>query len=161
MERGIRKTRFGFEAYARVRGRQVSRRFPPTATIEEMRAWREHRRPEGFSLPPIAPPTRATSGGFVYFIQSGNFVKVGKARCIAQRLEELQTAHPEPLRLVAYIPCANPSRIEATILDEYRASSARGEWLRITPDVERLIQHHAKLLEPLLEPTPSHKESTT
>jgi hypothetical protein len=36
---GIRKTPFGFEAYVRVHNVLYTRRYPPAATIKEMREW--------------------------------------------------------------------------------------------------------------------------
>jgi hypothetical protein len=146
IERGIRHKKGGFEAYVRVDGRQVSKWFPSDTPIKSIRKWRDgegHNIKQPFMLPTIPPPPVLAEGGYVYFIQCREFIKVGKARNVAQRLEELQTAHPEPLRLLAFIPCSQPSRVEAVILREYRPSLARGEWLKLTADVRRLVTHHA------------------
>lgn len=161
IERGIRRKGNGIEAYATVRGRIISKRFDLSTPLEIVRKWRAAAvDPEQcLLLPTLTSPPVLEVGGYVYFIQCRQFVKVGKARNIAQRIEELQTAHPEPLRLVAYIPTRQPSRVEADILNEYRECCARGEWLNITPDVERLIRHHAnKNMAPQMAPDVTNRE---
>lgn len=46
LEPGIARTASGFSAYLRVHGRLLYKRFPPSATIDEMRSWRDRKRRE-------------------------------------------------------------------------------------------------------------------
>ncbi len=43
-ERGIRKTRSGFQVYVRVKGEFRSKHFPPDTDLVELRAWRDERK---------------------------------------------------------------------------------------------------------------------
>ena len=46
LPKGIARTVFGFRAYVRVNGQLVSKRFPPEASIREMKHLREQQRVE-------------------------------------------------------------------------------------------------------------------
>lgn len=151
IEPGIRRKRKRnvIEAYVNIKGQYLSRYFPPETPLEEIRAWRKHSKRTGlFSwlLPTVRVPMRADQGGYIYFVQLGNHVKIGKTKDIERRLSELQTAHHEPLRLVAYEYATQPGKIEALIHREYAKHRAKnGEWFRLSNDIARLIQAKAEL----------------
>lgn len=150
IEPGIRYKSKGFEVYVAAGGRKATRYFPVTTSMDAMRLWRDQtkrrleREGRMLLLPALAPPPRAASGGYIYFAQMGDFVKIGKAKDVAQRLSELQTAHPQPLTLVAFFYCEFPRRIEAIIHAEHQESKARGEWFRLTEKIMELVEHYAK-----------------
>lgn len=156
VERCIRRRKNGFEAYVRINGKQVSKFFRLNTPIELIREWRRDellRASELFDdvLSEVPIPPKAETGGYVYFVHVGDYVKIGKACDVRQRLEELQTAHPEPLRLVAYIKSDRPRSAEAVILREYEQYRARGEWFRLSFRIRKLIRHHAKAVEMLAQ----------
>jgi hypothetical protein len=151
IERGIRwkDDRAGIEAYVTASGSHHSRYFAADTPLDEIRKWRSitadiHKRKHSDYMPAVSAPPRADNGGYVYFAQVRQYVKIGKARDVRQRMEELQTAHPDALRLVAYFRTNFPGRCEAEIMREYAAARVRGEWFRLTPDMCRLIEKHAK-----------------
>ena len=66
--------------------------------------------------------------GLVYFVQAGDDgpVKIGFSRAPAQRVADLQTSNPAPLRLLATIPGCLVS--EAMLHREFGEHRIRGEW---------------------------------
>ena len=78
--------------------------------------------------------------GYVYFIRSGDFVKIGFARRPERRLRELQAANPNKLELVATLPVGNVTEAGA-----HRALSHlrhRGEWFRWCDEIAEFIRTH-------------------
>lgn len=82
------------------------------------------------------------SQGFIYFIAAGDkpeWVKIGfTAGDPNARLRALQTGCPLKLRLLRAISA--PAAAEAEIHDVLRDERGIGEWFRLTPYVERLIE---------------------
>ena len=67
----------------------------------------------------------------LYFIQAGEDgpIKIGTSRDPGGRLKQLQTAHPETLRLLAVI-AAEGEFAEAAIHRALRGDAVSGEWFR-------------------------------
>jgi hypothetical protein len=153
IEPGIRKRgdRPGYEGYVKIRGMSESKYFPAGTLLDEMRYWRDETRntlrrlsaKNKFYLPDVPCPPVRERGGYVYFAATVTSIKVGKARNVAQRLEELQTANAEDLRLVGYVYSERPGAIECEILREFQHVRIRGEWFRQSLDLVKLIQRHA------------------
>lgn len=81
-------------------------------------------------IEPLTPPE--TSG--VYCIQgAGEFVKIGKAKNIAQRIKDIQTNHPVPLQLLAVLS-ENPGD-EGSFHKRYAQLRAHGEWFKLAPEL--------------------------
>jgi hypothetical protein len=78
----------------------------------------------------------------IYFIQSGadGPIKIGRAVNPAQRLRDLQIAHPEPLRLLAVID--RPLLAEYLVHGRFRQHRLRGEWFRPAPEI---LEYAARL----------------
>jgi hypothetical protein len=165
--KGIRRKpgRPGFEAYVKCAEKQVSRYFPAGTSLDVIAEWRKRTAANlhepAPSLPSLLPPSKPERGGYIYFIVGSEYVKIGKAKDVAQRLKELQTAHAEPLQLVAFFYHAMPSKVEAELHREFGDSRARGEWFRLTRDIIRLMERHAKACELLIPNTGTPLESTT
>ncbi len=89
---------------------------------------------------------RAASGGFLYFIRRGRFVKIGHTGYVEGRLASLQTASPLPLTLlVAFSGCSDQDERDAHLhFKEYRE---RGEWFRLEGRL-------AKAMAPYIAETP-------
>ena len=65
-----------------------------------------------------------------YFIQSGDYVKIGKSGCVTRRLDALQTANPIQLNVITI----EKSEINETYFhDMFKHCHVRGEWFKITP----------------------------
>lgn len=67
----------------------------------------------------------------VYFIRPGSqpFVKIGHATDVARRLDTLQTAHYEPLRVLRVVD--GDRQRERWLHARFAAQHVRGEWFRI------------------------------
>jgi hypothetical protein len=78
----------------------------------------------------------------VYFIQAGDGgpIKIGISDNVPLRLNTLQTAHHETLRLLSRIPGGESD--EAALHEQFAALRIRGEWFR--PGAE-LLAHIARL----------------
>lgn len=81
----------------------------------------------------VAPPTAATKKrpGFVYFIRSGDHIKIGYATNVADRIRELQVGNPTPLQLLGVMPAARPD--EKRLHGQFAQTRIVGEWFQATP----------------------------
>lgn len=70
--------------------------------------------------------------GFVYFISTGQFIKIGKAIDLKKRLAQLQTSSPRRLTLVHVIECADMDAIERHYHQRFADRRAVGEWFKLT-----------------------------
>jgi hypothetical protein len=75
----------------------------------------------------------------VYFVQAGDpddrglaLVKIGFTTDIEQRIRQLQTASPHPLKVLAKV--IGTPKIESFFHAVLRSSHVRGEWFRLHPD---------------------------
>jgi hypothetical protein len=80
----------------------------------------------------------------VYFIQAerGGAVKIGvTSQRLESRLNQIQTGHPEPLRLIGWLPGGRgvEGKIHAAFADE----RLRGEWFSDSPRLSSFIRHCA------------------
>lgn len=87
-----------------------------------------------------ATSTRVQSG-FVYFIQSGDepFVKIGTTHSVVGRVEQLQTASPHRLKLLA--TCGASEHPEHKLHAKFAAHRVRadGEWFHLVPEIVAFI----------------------
>ena len=68
---------------------------------------------------------------FVYLITDGNFVKIGVADNIKNRLNGIQTGNPNKCKVICAIPCKDSNSafsLERKLHWEYRLRKKRGEW---------------------------------
>jgi len=73
----------------------------------------------------------------IYFISTGEFVKIGIANNPKRRLKDLQTANPIKLNLIYTMPGdENLEKILHSIFDEYREC---GEWFRFEGGLKSFI----------------------
>jgi hypothetical protein len=101
----------------------------------------------------VGIPIPATDG--VYVIQgAGGYIKIGWAKNIARRVKELQTGHPEALRLLTVI--AGDLYTESELHRRLSAHRALGEWFYPTPTVLSTVMCSASCesLVPLCAGTP-------
>jgi len=143
---GIRQDRYGFEAHVKVNQRQVSKRFPPETRLTEMQRWREnarcdlrvaheldHPRVKAFAL------TKSLDGWcYVYFIRSGDTVKIGMTVDPAARLRTLQTSHHVLLDLLAAVPAH--AALESAIHAKFSDLRGEGEWFRLNDELIAFIK---------------------
>lgn len=75
---------------------------------------------------------------FVYFINSGDFVKIGWATDVSERLRTCQTGNPILLELAAAF-VGGPSE-EALLHLAFRSQHVRAEWFRCEGAISEIIK---------------------
>lgn len=100
---------------------------------------------KGRALPPetVRPRPRSSSVGAVYFIQCGEFIKIGRTRNrVQRRLAELRCGNPYPLTLLATVAAHRSElvNLEASYHGRFAAYHHRDEWFRAEPDLLAFIK---------------------
>jgi hypothetical protein len=136
---GIRQRKRSWQASVTVRGHTYAKNFPIATSIEEMRAWRAYQRgsPDARVESTVQPGQRPYGSLYIYFIQCGPFVKIGRASDPHYRLRELQAGNPEELTLLATV--LDASVLEGAVHDRFKHLRIRGEWFRLEPDLREFI----------------------
>ena len=76
----------------------------------------------------------------VYFIaDEEGYVKIGTATSARARLDGLQTAHRQELRIIVTTPGGHATETE--LQRRFKHAHVRGEWFRPTPDLVAFINH--------------------
>ncbi|HXI11334.1 MAG TPA: GIY-YIG nuclease family protein [Thermoanaerobaculia bacterium] len=156
IEKGVRHHGKGLEAYVRVNRNLIRKSFPLNTSIHTIREWRRLQKvnPPKWAAKlisePLIPsllPASPTGWCYLYVIQSGAFVKIGRARDIASRLQNLQIGSPEPLRLLAVAP--THWTLEDVAHRAFAEAREQGEWFRLTPEIAGFIKHLRSGANPL------------
>ena len=74
----------------------------------------------------------------VYFIRSGNFIKIGYADDPHRRLKQLQTGNPQRLELIGHID--GDMSTEAHIHGLFSDFRVKGEWFELTTDIMAYVE---------------------
>jgi len=69
--------------------------------------------------------------GFVYVIQSGDFVKIGKSVEVERRLKAIAAANPQKIRIVNVFHVSDMHRLERALQHRFRSRRVRREWFRL------------------------------
>jgi hypothetical protein len=88
------------------------------------------------SITPVAPICG------VYAIRCQEFIKIGCAKDVANRIAGLATGYPFELDVIAVIPTESASlarAMEKSLHGEFKATRHRGEWFRDTPELRARI----------------------
>lgn len=155
---GIRRRGDSWEVYVRVNGHLYTKAFPLATRPADMLAWRAHVVGEKCNSITLAamearrlPPT-VGAWCYIYFAQSGDAVKIGRAVDPCQRVRDLQTAHAGELVLLAAV--AGHQSLEGAIHTRFAHLRTRGEWFRLDENLVAfidLVQRGANPVELLFE----------
>jgi hypothetical protein len=74
----------------------------------------------------------------IYAIKSGDAVKIGISWEPSKRFKELQTSTPHPLELLGTAQGVSP-KLERLIHLRLQAHRLKGEWFRIVPEVQKVV----------------------
>jgi len=74
---------------------------------------------------------------FVYFIECGDYIKIGYATSVRSRLSNLAIATPFPLKVLATID--GDKHTESTLHTRFADAFHKGEWFRRTPELLAFI----------------------
>lgn len=78
---------------------------------------------------------KCSLGGFVYFLQAGDYVKIGKTTDLSRRLNQLSIQLPDKARLLHSIKTDNVDAAEAFYHAAFRDLRKNGEWFKIPDDL--------------------------
>lgn len=151
-EIGIRRHRAGWRVFVRVGPKNFSKQFALDTPPATMRAWRQaqidaaggrkadiaHRLQSAAFEAQRLPKTEKT-WCYIYFVRSGDAVKIGRSVDPPQRIRELQTTHAAELVLLAYV--AAHVALEGAIHQRFEHLRTRrtGEWFRLESDLVAFI----------------------
>jgi hypothetical protein len=98
--------------------------------FEAIRAERKRRRDKGaiFWNRPIDPEWAPLLESVVYFIQCGDYLKIGVANNARARMEDLQVGCPHDLALIGELP--GGETLETELHRRFQKFHHRGEWFR-------------------------------
>lgn len=85
-----------------------------------------------------APEIKTVSNSFIYFIQAGDFCKIGYTKDVDARLAQLQIGCPVRLQLlhVYEVKSFKARRLEQKLHDYFKCRRVNGEWFNIDVDIE-------------------------
>jgi hypothetical protein len=89
------------------------------------------------AFPEIRLPRSLDGWCYVYFLQAGPLVKIGRAVDVEDRVRRLQTMHPGPLQVVAAVPAH--ASLETAIQNRFRHLRRNGEWYVLEPELDQFI----------------------
>jgi hypothetical protein len=79
---------------------------------------------------------------FIYFVRSGEFIKIGQSRRWKQRVETMQVGSPHTL-IVLLILKAEP-KLESKLHNWFRTDHFRGEWFHSGPAILAYIKERLR-----------------
>lgn len=85
----------------------------------------------------------------VYFIQCGDFVKIGISACAESRITNLQTSTPYDLEILYAFPGTGFD--ERELHKRFKHLRHRNEWFRLTDEIHDFIAEHKKDPKPPYE----------
>lgn len=77
----------------------------------------------------------------VYFVKGGDYVKIGKAKDVEQRVRDLQVASPKKLKIlyVIQVPESRVNEEERRHHEKFKHLKASGEWFRYDDEIKEYI----------------------
>lgn len=117
---------------------------PTASTTRQGRVCTRAQEPEryfGFSLPTIPGRRRVTDMRYIYFIQSGDLVKVGMTNDVQQRLKAFRLASPRGLYLrgTREVPALIANQTEKQIYRALKDHAVGREWFRMQAKDARAV----------------------
>ena len=97
------------------------------------------RNPPPLSEWPVLSERKSRRGlnGHVYFIQAGEFIKIGYAADPNKRLLSIKTGSPLPVKIIHFFP--GTMKDERSLHSRFSHLRAEGEWFRVEPDLVSFI----------------------
>jgi hypothetical protein len=77
---------------------------------------------------------------FIYFVRSGEFIKIGQSRRWKMRIEGMQVGSPHTI-IVLLVLKADP-KLESKLHNWFRTDHFRGEWFHSGPAILAYIREH-------------------
>ena len=140
---GLRRDKYGWRAYVSVGEIQREKRFPPNTPIRQMQNWRDEVRIALRAIRPVFLPVTVTlkkspdGWCYVYVLQDGGHVKIGRTCDPDLRIADLQTAHHRPLTLVCAVPAH--AALERALHERFAHLKQKGEWFTLDAELTSFI----------------------
>jgi predicted GIY-YIG superfamily endonuclease len=88
---------------------------------------------------------------YVYFVQSGRrgAIKIGYARDVDKRVNELQIGNPFKLRVVALMPCESLDHakyVETKLHKRFKSHKIRGEWFKNSINFNKAVDENNPIM---------------
>lgn len=111
---------------------------PPIELMDDCIRWRwaDIRKAMGWG----SSPPRPAQPGDIYFVSSGQFIKIGYTTDIVARIRTLQNGSPSRLVLLGIMP--GTMREEAALHAKFTNAKVHGEWFRATSRLRGWINRH-------------------
>lgn len=77
---------------------------------------------------------------FIYFVRSGEFIKIGQSKRWKERVENMQVGSPHTI-VVLLVLIAEP-KLESKLHNWFRTDHFRGEWFHSGPAILAYIKEH-------------------
>jgi len=88
---------------------------------------------------------------YVYFMQSGGYIKIGFSQNVNKRLESIQTGHPNKVKIKYKFK--GGKHIEKFLHQTFKHKRSYGEWFHWCEEIEDFVKGQR-----LVEPMEIHKE---
>ncbi|MBD7992813.1 GIY-YIG nuclease family protein [Ochrobactrum sp. Sa2BUA5] len=134
-------TRHGRTVYYFRIGKGARTRLPDPEVVGEAefnRAYAAAIQGEAVTVPTL-PSYSMDKGsvGYVYFLRSGDTVKIGFSRSVPKRVKSLSAATPHETEVLKVIPGTNQT--ERYFHTHFRAYRQKGEWFRLEGDLAAFL----------------------
>lgn len=84
----------------------------------------------------------------IYFVLSGDFVKIGHSVNPEKRLTVLSTGCPTECKMIGVMPGNQPD--EAKVHKQFSHLRTKGEWFRFSPEIKRFVSKNT--VAPVIKP---------
>jgi hypothetical protein len=106
-------------------------------------------RGNGTQTPTVLKPLPRSPDGwcYIYFIQQGALVKIGRTVDVNKRLKTLQTGNSRGFNVLAAVPAH--AVIESAIHARFKHLHEQGEWFRLDADLSAFIERAKQGVNPI------------
>jgi hypothetical protein len=146
IQRGIYADQYGVAVCVKSHGRQREKRFPLGTPIETLAAARlamqsapQRERTAASSNLDRNPYRFGYKECFVYFVQDGDAIKIGRASDVKRRLSSMQTSNSRPLTLLKVVRAVDCDELDLHKRFEHLRIPPTREWFRMTEELQHFI----------------------
>lgn len=89
--------------------------------------------------------TLFTPSGYVYFLRSGPYVKIGKTTNLDERIKTLRIQLPFEVELVHAVECRDHHEVESSFHEMFKDHRVNGEWFEMPNERFNYILQHRRI----------------
>lgn len=76
----------------------------------------------------------------IYFVRSGDYIKIGISNNVIERVKQIQTCSPLKVELIKFIGVDDELSLEKAFHGKFVADKAEGEWFKISEELLDFIE---------------------